>query len=180
VPRDYPDCASELVDVGHRLLQPGKVRAKGSQVEVGFQFLGPPRVTEQPDDHTPAVRAFLRAPHLHPGSQVLGGERLHDGWLDQILKCPELTQLVRPFMSYGKDERDIDKHVWKLPIPLYDPADEAHRRLSELGKLQADTVAALELDQTGNFVTLRQRVRDALASHGAASEISDTVTEMLA
>lgn len=50
-----------------------------------------------------------------------------------ILNCPELPQLVRPFMSYGKDERHIDKHVWKLPIPVYNPANETHKRLSELG-----------------------------------------------
>ena len=33
---------------------------------------------------------------------------------------PELTQLVRPLMSYGKDERHIDEQVWKLPVPTYD------------------------------------------------------------
>jgi len=96
-----------------------------------------------------------------------------------ILNCPELTQLVRPFMSYGKDERHIDKHLWKLPISVYDPTDEVHRRLSELGKLQAETVEALELDENGNFVTLRQRVREILTNHGSAEEISDIVTEML-
>lgn len=53
-----------------------------------------------------------------------------EGWyLCAILNSPELTQLVRPLMSYGKDERDIDKHVWKLPIPLYNPADIIHQRL---------------------------------------------------
>jgi hypothetical protein len=75
---------------------------------------------------------------------------------------PELTQFVRPFMSYGKDECHVDRHLWKLPIALYDPANEVHRRLSELGKQQADDVAALELDEAGNFITLRQRVRDTL------------------
>ncbi|WP_114906501.1 hypothetical protein [Ornithinimicrobium murale] len=38
-----------------------------------------------------------------------------------ILNAPVLTALVRPLMSYGKDERHIDKHVWKLPIPTFDP-----------------------------------------------------------
>jgi hypothetical protein len=52
--------------------------------------------------------------------------------------------------------------------------------LSGLGRLQADAIAALELDEARSFITLRQRVRDALASHGAAEEVSDIVTEMLA
>lgn len=39
-----------------------------------------------------------------------------------IRSAPALADLVRPYMSYGKDERDVDKHNWKLPIP---PAREA-------------------------------------------------------
>jgi hypothetical protein len=35
-------------------------------------------------------------------------------YLCSILNSPLITDLVRPLMSYGKDERDIDKHVWKL------------------------------------------------------------------
>jgi hypothetical protein len=100
-------------------------------------------------------------------------------FLCAVLNCPEITQLVRPLMSYGKDERDIDKQVWKLPIPMYDPANETHRRLSELGRQEAETVAALDLDEHGNFITLRQIVRRELASHAAATEISDVITELL-
>ena len=104
-----------------------------------------------------------------------------EGWyLCAILNSPELTQLVRPLMSYGKDERDIDKHVWKLPIPLYNPSDGIHQRLSALGRREAETVAALDLDEKAYFVTLRQHVREALAAHSDASEVADLVTELLA
>ena len=103
-----------------------------------------------------------------------------EGWyLCAILNCPELTQLVRPLMSYGKDERHIDKYVWELPIPLYDPATPAHQRLSTLGQQEAQLVAALELNEQGNFVTLRQDVRETLAAGSAAQEVADIVTEML-
>jgi hypothetical protein len=43
-------------------------------------------------------------------------------------------------MSYGKDERHIDKALWKLPIPLYDNVVAEHRRLAELGQACADHV----------------------------------------
>jgi hypothetical protein len=103
-----------------------------------------------------------------------------EGWyLCAILNCPELTQLVRPLMSYGKDERDIDKHVWKLPIPLYDEGDPAHKRLSDLGQQEAQLVASLDLDVHGNFVALRQRVREVLAASHCAREVADIVTELL-
>jgi SAM-dependent methyltransferase len=100
-------------------------------------------------------------------------------YLCAILNCPELTQVVRPLMSYGKDERDIDKHVWKLPIPLYDPADAVHQRLSELGRHEAQLVTALNLDERGNYVILRQHVRQALAVGSSAEEVTEIVTELL-
>lgn len=100
-------------------------------------------------------------------------------FLCAVLNCPEITQIVRPLMSYGKDERHIDKQVWKLPIPMYDPARQTHRRLSELGRQEAETVAALDLDEHRNFITLRQHVRQELASRETAEEISNIVTEML-
>ena len=105
----------------------------------------------------------------------------HDeGWyLCAILNCPELTQLVRPLMSYGKDERHIDKHVWKLPIPLYDPDNPVHRRLTELGNEEAQLVASLDLNEQRYFVSLRQDVRQALAAGSGAEEIADIVTGLL-
>jgi SAM-dependent methyltransferase len=104
-----------------------------------------------------------------------------EGWyLCAILNCPELTQLVRPLMSYGKDERDIDKHVWELPIPLYNSADPIHQRLSYLGYEEAKVVAALSINEKGNYITLRQQVREILAARNDASEVTDLVTELLA
>jgi hypothetical protein len=100
-------------------------------------------------------------------------------FLCAVINCPELTQLVRPLMSHGKDERHIDKQVWKLPIPMYDPANETHQRLAELGRLEAEAVAALDLDEHGNFITLRQLVRRELANRETAAEISEVVTELL-
>ncbi len=114
--------------------------------------------------------------NLYWGS-VLG--RSEGNFLCAILNSASLTELVRPLMSYGKDERHIDKHVWKLPIPLFDDGNPAHRRLSELGEHCADLVAALDLDSSDNFVTLRRRVRATLATDPSASEINEIVLELL-
>lgn len=100
--------------------------------------------------------------------------------LSVILNSPAITELVRPLMSYGKDERDIDKHLWKLPIPLYDPANSTHARLIELGNRQADAVAALDLDETANFVSLRRQVRADLAASPEATEIAEILDDLLA
>ncbi|MGH3977427.1 MAG: N-6 DNA methylase [Pseudonocardiaceae bacterium] len=100
-------------------------------------------------------------------------------YLCALLNSRNTTELVRPLMSYGKDERHIDKYVWKLPIPVFDGINPAHRRLSELGEQCADLVAALDLGDSGNFVALRRRVRTALAADPSASEINEIVLDLL-
>ncbi|MFY1615890.1 N-6 DNA methylase [Micromonospora sp. WMMD736] len=100
-------------------------------------------------------------------------------FLTAILNSCVLTELVRPMMSYGKDERDIDKHVWKLPIQRYDDGIAVHKRLAELGQQQSETVAGLHLTEGANFVALRRIVRAELARHPATPEIETVVMEML-
>lgn len=100
-------------------------------------------------------------------------------YLCSILNSPAITDLVRPLMSYGKDERDIDKYVWKLPIPLFDDSNPVHRRLADLGGQLADLVADLDLGDSGNFVTLRRRIRSALAADPSATEINEIVLGLL-
>ncbi|MBO4270408.1 N-6 DNA methylase [Microbispora triticiradicis] len=96
-----------------------------------------------------------------------------------ILNSPIFTQLVRPLMSYGKDERHIDKHIWKLPIPLYNSNDPVHARLAELGRREAHLVAGLQLDESGNYIKLRQIVRKALSEGPYADEVDELVVGLL-
>ena len=82
-------------------------------------------------------------------------------------------------MSYGKDERDIDKALWRLPIPLYDENVTEHQQLAQLGRACAAEVSALPLDEAANFVTLRRRVREALAASTVANEANELVIDLL-
>ncbi|NYF59354.1 class I SAM-dependent methyltransferase [Micromonospora purpureochromogenes] len=100
-------------------------------------------------------------------------------FLSAILNSSVLTELVRPMMSYGKDERDIDKHAWNLPIPQFDDANALHHRLAELGRQQSETVAEMHLTENTNFVALRRHVRAGLARHPATPEIEAVVMEVL-
>jgi hypothetical protein len=108
------------------------------------------------------------------------GSQAEGLYLCSILNSSSITDLVRPMMSYGKDERDIDKHIWKLPIPLFEESNSPHRRLSDLDEHCANLVAALDLNKSGNFVTLRRQVRSALAADPSAAEINDIVLDLLA
>lgn len=100
-------------------------------------------------------------------------------YLCAILNTPALTYLVRPLMSYGKDERHIDKALWKLPIPLYDSLVAEHRRLAELGAIEAERVKALNVDEKLNFIALRRVIRSALSASPHAEELDQLVTTLL-
>ncbi|MFJ8152511.1 N-6 DNA methylase [Streptomyces sp. NPDC094468] len=100
-------------------------------------------------------------------------------YLCAILNAPALTEVVRPLMSYGKDERDIDKAVWQLPIPQFDSANPGHQRLAEIGEAEAQRIAALVLDESKNFVKLRQVVRSIIADSPDAEELDQLVRLLL-
>ena len=100
-------------------------------------------------------------------------------YLCAILNSPALTDLVRPLMSYGKDERHIDKALWRLPIPVYDENIPEHHQLAQLGRACAAEIAALPLDETASFVTLRRRAREALAASTVALEANELAIDLL-
>jgi len=96
-------------------------------------------------------------------------------YLCAIINSPTITQRVRPLMSYGKDERHVDKYLWKLPIPTYQPHDEQHRRLAELAEEAELLVEDLGIDPNSYFVSVRQEIRSALAESPLGIEMSELV-----
>lgn len=100
-------------------------------------------------------------------------------YLCALLNSPVTTEFVRPLMSYGKDERDVHKHVWKLPIPEFDPANRALARLAELGGLAERLVCEVDVDPELHFATSRRRIREHLVENPDAREIDDLVFELL-
>lgn len=96
-----------------------------------------------------------------------------------ILNAPSVTTLVRPLMSYGKDERDIHKHVWRLPIPMFDPSNEVHSQISELARELTDEMRDRKF-RSPNFVTIRQDARKWLNSDHRALTLDELVQDLLA
>lgn len=100
-------------------------------------------------------------------------------YLCAILNAPALTEIVRPLMSYGKDERDIDKAVWQLPIPQFDGGNAAHQRLAGIGAAESQRVASLVLDESKNFVKLRQVIRAVIVDSPDGEELDQLVRLLL-
>lgn len=100
-------------------------------------------------------------------------------YLCAVLNAAAFTELVRPFMSYGKDERHFDKHIWQLPVPLYDPADDLHRRLAARGAELEAAVGQLPLRSEKHFAAVRRDVRGFIAGSEAGRDVEALVEELL-
>ena len=100
-------------------------------------------------------------------------------YLLAVLNSPVTTEFVRPLMSYGKDERDIHKHVWKLPIPEYDAQIPTLSRLAELGEEAERIATLLPLREEVHFSAQRRDIRNELSSTQITEEIDQLVFELL-
>jgi hypothetical protein len=100
-------------------------------------------------------------------------------YLCAIMNSAVTTEILRPFMSYGKDERDIHKHVWQLSIQTYDPKNPTHALLIELGRAAEAIAAAFEVEPSLHFAATRRHMRERLETSEVGTKISEIVQEML-
>jgi len=101
-------------------------------------------------------------------------------YLCAILNAAKFTELARPLMSYGKDERHFDKNIWQLPVPQYEPVNDLHARLSARGVELEAAVAALSLDTNRrHFAAVQRDVREFLACFDASKDVEELVEELL-
>ncbi len=100
-------------------------------------------------------------------------------YLCTILNAPVTTELVRPYMTYGKDERDVAKHIWELPIPSFNPEDVTHARLAELGEWGERQVSAFAVKKDVHFSAVRRHIRQHLSTSTEGEEINNAVFELI-
>jgi SAM-dependent methyltransferase len=98
-------------------------------------------------------------------------------FLCAVLNAPRLTELVRPLMSFGMAERHVDKYVWQLPVPRFEPGDPDHQKLAELAGAAERLVD--ETPTTGNFVAVRRSIRRVLSDSAVGQEMGTIVGELL-
>ena len=100
-------------------------------------------------------------------------------YLCAILNAPVTTELVRPFMSYSKDERHIHKTPWELPIPSFDLSNQTHARLSELGAATERLACNFVIKPDLHFSATRRHIRLFLNNSTEGREINDIVYELI-
>ncbi len=99
-------------------------------------------------------------------------------YLCAILNAEITTTETRPLMSYGKDERHIHKHVWKLNIPKFSLQSQLHLQISKIGKALEKEVAQLELRDV-YFANIRQDIRKHIRNSPKGKELEKLVKELL-
>ncbi len=107
------------------------------------------------------------------------GSEAEADYICALLNAPVTTELTRPLMSYGKDERDIHKHVWELPIPMFDANDQIHRRIAELGSALEKVASAFAVNESLHFAATRRHIRELLMETAAGQEVNDLAFDIL-
>ena len=95
-------------------------------------------------------------------------------YLLAIINSTALAKAVKPLCTtnWAKEIRDLHKHLWKLPIPEFDPDDGFHIELAALGR-------TAEAEARGRFEELRQKRRTAPSSDTVRDELRNNWQEPL-
>lgn len=109
-------------------------------------------------------------------------------YLAAIINSDVLRDAVEPLMPKGQfGARDLNKHLWKLDIPEYDPADRTHAILAQLGSTAAGEASADLTDlrtqhaEKGRPLTWRVARRELcarLAASATGQKIETLVTQL--
>lgn len=83
--------------------------------------------------------------------QVACGSKDEARYLLSIINSTTLAKEAKPFCTtnWAREIRDLHKHLWKLPIPKFDPNDDLHIWLARLGYM-AETEAYKEIEEIKN------------------------------
>ena len=106
-------------------------------------------------------------------------------YLLAIINSDTLYESTKPFMPRGQfGARDLMKHLWKLPIPEFNPGNDLHVSISESGRKAAEGAAARlsELYEERERVTVtiaRRELRGWLRGSEAGRGVEGVVGRLL-
>ena len=108
-------------------------------------------------------------------------------YLLAIINSDTLADAVNKYTTpnWSGKTRDLQKHLWKLPIPEFDPEDSLHAVVSEAGRVAAEgaaeRLARLRQDRGEVTVTIaRREVRKWLRESTDGKAVEEAVEELLA
>ena len=106
-------------------------------------------------------------------------------YLLSIINSDALYEMVTPLMSKGQfGARDLQKHLWKLPIPEFDPDNSLHAEVSAAGEAAAEgaarQLARLREERDRVTVTIaRRELRKWLRASPEGQAVEEAVGRLL-
>ena len=108
-------------------------------------------------------------------------------YLLAVINSDTLADAVNKYTTpnWAGNTRDLQKHLWKLPIPLFDPNDPLHTEIADVGRVAAQGAAELldNLRQERDRVTVtiaRRETRRWLRASQTGRDVEDAVGKLLA
>ena len=120
----------------------------------------------------------------HPNPPPCAGEGTAH-YLLAIINSDSLATEVDPLMPKGQfGSRDLQKHLWKLPIPEFDPSDALHAAIANAGEAAASGVTTqleqLREERPKLTVTVaRRELRNWLRVSPEGTAVEQAVGELL-
>ena len=111
-------------------------------------------------------------------------------YLASIINSDTLEEAVNKFTipNWSGRTRHLQKHLWRLPIPIYDPDNSLHIHLATLGtQLAAEAATQLDTLQTSRaaenkpttITVARRELRSWLSTHPPAQQTEQLVAQLL-
>ena len=110
-------------------------------------------------------------------------------YLAAIINSNTLQQAVEPLMAKGQyGPRHLQKHLWRLPIPVYDDNDPIHAELASLSGILRTKAAEqwsvikdgrIAEDESVSIVVARRELRKWLETSPEAAQVETLVHQLL-
>jgi len=101
-------------------------------------------------------------------------------YLCAVLNSQALADAVVGLQARGQhNPRDFDMHVFSLPFPAFDAADDVHRLLVDLAARAEEVAAAVDVDGYRQFQRARRAVREALLEDGVQHDVDAATAQLL-
>ena len=110
-------------------------------------------------------------------------------YLTAVINSEYLEDNLRPLMPKGQfGARHVQKHLWRLPIPEFDPDDDLHIEIAQAGAdaaVGAETVwREIEAERVGagksvSVTVARREIRAWLAESAEGRRVEELVGRLL-
>jgi hypothetical protein len=150
---------------------------------LGIQFpISPVRIVYAASGTIPCALVVQddRAVIEHANYWCPVGSVQEGNYLSAILNSEAARSKIATLQAQGQwGARHFDKVMFTLPIPRFDPKNQLHRHIAQLGAEAVRIASAIEIANGMHFQTARRLVRNSLTESGVSTHIDNLITGLI-